>query len=472
MVDAVNSGRARSQSLRVAIVGAGPAGYYAALDLLASDSLDTHVDLFDRLPAPYGLVRYGVAPDHGKIRNVTKVYDRGVEAAGDRFRFFGHVELGTDISLDELMAGYNAVILTFGAQSDTRLRVPGEDLPQVYGAREFVAWYNGHPDFADVPFDLSAERAVVVGVGNVAIDVARILARTPDELAVTDISDIALARLARSRVREIDVVARRGPLQAKTTPSELLELTKMADADLVVAERDLEIDPVSQAVIDRGEGVSRQELRNLEIMREEARREPRPGRRCVRLRFYLSPVEIHGTDRVTGVTLRRNTIQEREGGYLGVVATDEVEAMDCGLVFRSIGYKVAPLPGVPFNPDWSVIPHQAGQVVSYDGGQPVAGLFVAGWAKRGPSGVIGTNKPDALETVATLLEAEARGELPAVRAGDIATLLEERGVSYVTYSDWQRLDALEISAGEAQGRPRRRFTDVPTMLAAVGKADG
>ena len=465
MVDATNGDRPRSQDLRVAVVGAGPAGYYSALDLLAQESLDAHVDLFDRLPAPYGLVRYGVAPDHGKIRNVTKVYDRGVEAAGDRFRFFGHVELGTDISLDELMARYNAVILTFGAQTDMHLGVPGEGLPQVYGAREFVAWYNGHPDFANAPFDLSADRAIVVGIGNVAIDVARILARTRDELALTDISDIALAALAGSRVREIDIVARRGPLQAKTTPSELLELTHMADADLVVAERDLELDPVSQAVIDRGHDVSRQSLRNLEIMREEARREPRPGRCCVRLRFYLSPVEVHGTDRVTGVTLRRNTIQEKTGGYLGVVATDETEDLDCGLIFRSIGYKGRPLPGLPFDADRGVFPNTLGRITDQND-NPIPQLYTAGWIKRGPSGIIGTNRACGVETADSLLndiDLLATNESKPGAEG-IYPILDKKKVRHINFMDWKKIDQHEIDLGKPKGKPRDKLTSVADML--------
>jgi len=454
--------------LRVAIVGAGPAGFYAALDLLDQESPRACVDMFDRLPAPFGLVRYGVAPDHGKIRKVTAFFSRRVEAAGDRFRFFGNVELGEDISIDELREHYDAVVLSFGAQTDRVLGIPGEDLPQVYAAREFVAWYNGHPDFATTQFELTAEKGIVVGVGNVAVDVARMLMRTREEMAVTDVSDLALEVLAGGRIQEVAVVARRGPLQAKTTPSELLELTKMANVDLVVSASDLELDPVSQAVLDRGD-VTRQTRRNLEIMEHEALRAPRPGRRCVRLRFYLSPIEVTGPSRVTAVRFQRNLLEEKKNGYLGVVPTGATEVMGCGVIFRSIGYKVAPVPGVPFNPDRSVIPHEAGQVLSCEEGQPARGLFVAGWAKRGPSGVIGTNKPDAIETVASLLAAHGRGELSEPATGDIVALLEGRRTRYVTYEDWKRLDAIEVEAGRSEGRPRSRLTSVEAMLAAVGK---
>ncbi len=455
--------------IRVAVVGAGPAGFYSVLDLFAREDLNAEVDLYDRLPAPFGLVRYGVAPDHLRIRSVTKVFTRGVEEAGDRFRYFGNVEIGKDVTIDELLSHYHAVVLAFGAQDDRELGIPGEDLPQSYSAREFVAWYNGHPDFCDMEFDLTGERAMVIGIGNVAVDVARILARTQDELTETDMSDEALAHLAKSNIREIDVVARRGPLQAKTTHTELIELARMADADLVVEERDLELDPISQRLLEE-EAVPRQQLRNLFIMQQEALREPRPGRRFVRLRFYLSPVEILGEGRVTGVKLRRNTLEEREGGYLGVVPTDETETVDCSALFRSIGYRVSVLPGVPYRSDWSIIPNEAGQVVTHPEREPVAGLFVAGWAKRGPSGVVGTNKPDAVETVSTLVDAYHAGKLATPTTDDIADLLRERGVRFVTYSDWQKLNQLEIEAGEAIERPRCRFLHVEDMLRALDES--
>jgi ferredoxin--NADP+ reductase len=463
------SAQATDTDLRVAIIGAGPAGFYAALALLESKAETVHVDMFDRLPAPFGLVRYGVAPDHQKIKSVTRVFERGAEAAGSRFRYFGHVELGKDVTLEELRSLYHAVILALGAQSDRHLGVPGEDLPGVYAAREFVAWYNGHPDFAEAQFDLSADTAIVVGIGNVAIDVARILTRTPQELAVTDITDSAQRALAASRIREVVILARRGPLQAACTPVELRELTEMLDADLVVSEADLVLDPFSQAQLDAGE-VDSQQRRNLEILRQDARRAPRPDRRIIRLRFYVSPTAILGADRVEGLRLVRNMAQRRDDGRISVVPTTDSQELRCGVVFRSIGYRVTPVPGVPYDEAHSAIPHRGGQVLTAAGGPALLGLFVSGWAKRGPTGVIGTNKPDANETVQALLEARRAGTLPQPSARDVADLLRERAVAFVSFSDWKLLDELEISAGRVYGRPRRKMTEVATMLAALDNA--
>ena len=456
--------------LRVAVIGAGPAGFYTALAILEDASLGAQVDMFDRLPAPYGLVRYGVAPDHQKIKSVTKVFERGAQAAGGRYRFFGNVQLGSDVTLGELRARYHAVVLSFGAQSDRHLEIFGEGLPGVYAAREFVAWYNGHPDFIRARFDLSAEHAVVVGIGNVAIDVARMLAHTPEELLATDTSDEALALLTESRVRDITILARRGPLQAACTPVELRELTQMAGADLVVPEDELVLDPISQAQLDAGE-VDQQARRNYEILKNSALREARPGRKVIRLRFYASPVEILGRQRVTGMRLRKNEIIQDSKGRQQTVPLESSEEIPCGVVFRSIGYKVSHVPGVPYDFKRSLIPHTLGQVLSVDDGLPVPGLFVAGWAKRGPTGVIGTNKPDAGETARSLIDAYRADQLPEPCDGDIEVLLAERHTPYVSFIDWQLLDKLEINAGMVQGRPRRKMTDVPAMLKAIETAE-
>jgi len=451
--------------LKVAIVGAGPAGFYAALDLLGRDDLDVRVDMFDRLPAPYGLVRYGVAPDHAKIKSVTRVYERGIEAAGDRYRFFGNVELSSDVSLDELLQRYHAVILSYGAQDDRHLGIPGEDLPGVYAAREFVAWYNSHPDFADAEFDLDAECAMVVGIGNVAIDVARILASTDEELSVTDINPKSQEQIVASPITKLLVVARRGPAQAACTAVELREMSHMQDSALVVSEQDLELDPLSRRLLEEG-GIDKQHQRNLEVMAQESMREA-PDGRFIQLRFYESPVEFIGTDHVEAVRIRRNTLTQRDDGKVVVSPTEETFTIPCQVVFRSIGYKIAPIAGVPFYSPWSIIPNDRGQVLTDLDGDPVPGLFVAGWAKRGPSGVIGTNKPDAVETVEVLLEAHARGELTLPQPEDVATLLEQRDVRFVTYEDWKRIDALEVQAGQAVGRPRLKFDRVEDMLAVL-----
>jgi ferredoxin--NADP+ reductase len=451
--------------LRVAVVGAGPAGFYATLDLFNHSEIDVQVDMFDRLPTPYGLVRFGVAPDHPKIKSVIKVYERGVQAAADRFRLFGHVELGKDVTVDELLARYHAVIITFGAQTDKKLGVPGEDLPGVYAAREFVAWYNCHPDYAEAQFKLYGERAVVIGVGNVAIDVARILMRTAGELCTTDIGQPAQDLVTTSPLTEVTVLARRGPVQAAATPQELHEMTEMEACDLVISHRDLELDPVTNQLIAEGK-IDSQAERALKSMREEALHEPRVGRKLINMRFYVSPVEFLGTDHVEAVKIVRNEMYLREDGSVAARGTDETEIIPCGAVFRSIGYAVAPVSGVPYDAKRQRIPHDKGQVLD-ESGSPVAGLFVAGWAKRGPSGVIGTNKPCAVETVQTMLGRFAAGELQDPVAGDIDALLRERGVQFVSFDQWKLLDQLETAAGAAEGRPRVKFRDVKSMLEAL-----
>ncbi|MFN2115919.1 MAG: FAD-dependent oxidoreductase [Anaerolineae bacterium] len=455
-----------SAPLHVAIVGGGPSGFYAALNLLERDDLDVHVDLFDRLPMLFGLVRYGVAPDHAKIKNVTRVFERGMDKAGARFRFLGNVEVGTDVSLDELMAHYDAVILAFGAQSDRRLNIPGEDLHGVYAAREFVAWYNSHPDYEDAEFDLDTERAMVIGVGNVAIDVARILASTDEELSSTDINPNAQAEIAASPINDILVVARRGPAQAACTAVELREMGNLQEATLVVSQRDLDLDPLSRKLLEQGD-IDSQNKRNLDAMAEESEREIPDDRPYIHLRFYESPVEFIGEDRLEAVKLRRNSLTQRGDGKVVVEPTDKFEVVPCGVAFRSIGYLVEPVPGVPYYEPWSWIPNVAGQVLKEKDGPPYLGLFVTGWAKRGPSGVIGTNKPCAAETVESLLAARERGELPARTGEDIGDVLRDRGVRFITRSDWEHLDKLERERGEAVGRPRVKFDGIDDMLEAV-----
>lgn len=452
-------------ALRIAIVGAGPAGFYSTLELFHHHEYDVHVDLFDRLPTPYGLVRFGVAPDHPKIKSVVKVYARGVEAAGDHFRMFGNVELGTDVTVEELRARYHAVILTIGAQTDRKLGIPGEDLAGIYAAREFVAWYNSHPDYVNARFELAGERAVVIGVGNVAIDVARILVSTRHELDATDISNTAEQAVTDSALDEVVILARRGPAQAAATPPELHEMTQMEAADLVIEPGDLALDEVTAALIEEGQ-LDSQSQRALAIMQREALPAARPGRKFIHMRFCVSPVAFHGTDRVEAVELVRNRLVRRADGSVAAQATDERELIPCGTVFRSIGYAVAPVPGVPYDAERHRIPHALGQVLDADG-VAVPGLFVAGWAKRGPSGVIGTNKPDAVETVHTLLSALAAGELPEPAAADVTELLNERDVRYVSYDQWKLLDELETHAGEVEGRPRVKFRDVASMLQAL-----
>src|SRR5213592_3253734 len=423
--------------LRVAIVGSGPAGFYAAGALLGAD-LAVEVDLLERLPTPWGLVRLGVAPDHPKIKSVSRAFERIADQPG--FRFLGNVEVGRDLYHDDLVRLYDAVIYAVGAQTDRRLGIPGEDLPGSWAATEFVAWYNGHPDYQQLEFDLNVERAVVIGNGNVALDVARMLALTPEELAPTDTTDPAIDAIGASPLREIVIVGRRGPAQASWTTQELKEMGELAGADVQVDVAELEDAAEDDTHI----------RRNMEVLREFAAREPSGKPLVVRFLFFRSPVAIHGDEKVEAVELVRNTLQEKDGRLIAV-ATDEHETLECGLVFRSVGYRGVGLPDVPFDEHRGTILNEGGRVVGE------AQTYCAGWIKRGPTGIIGTNKKDAMETVALLLEDLEQGRIAHkedVIAEAVETLLAGRGVRAVVYSGWSSIDDIERTAGEKLGRPR------------------
>lgn len=457
-----------AQPLRVAIIGAGPAGFYAAERLLKEAGVNIEVDIYDRLPTPFGLVRLGVAPDHQKIKSVTKQFDR--IAANPRFRFLGNVELGRDVSVDDLADHYHMLLYSTGAQTDRALGIPGDQLEGSHPATEFVAWYNGHPDFRDCHFDLSQEAAAVVGVGNVAVDVARILCRTPDELAKTDIADYALEALRESKVRTVYILGRRGPAQAAFTSPEAKELGELEDCDVIVPVEEATLDKLSEASLadaDRGT------VRKVEIIQQLAQREPQGKSKQLILRFLVSPTEIYSDEagHVRGIRIVHNELYATEAGTMRPRSTDRYEDLDVGLVFRSIGYRGVPLPGVPFHDSWGVILNEGGRVLDPVSKEPLPGQYTAGWIKRGPSGVIGTNKPDAVETVEHMLDDAAAGRTlqpsqPTAAAVD--ALLAERGARVVTYADWQALDELEIARGAACGRPRLKFTTVDEMLAALG----
>ncbi len=453
--------------LLVAIIGAGPSGFYAAGSLLNQKNVNLRVDMFDRLPTPFGLVRYGVAPDHQKIKSVSKVYER--TAADSRFRFYGHVNFGTDITHDDLRQHYDAIIYASGAQSDRKLNIPGEDLNGSISATEFVAWYNGHPDYADLAPILNTENIVVVGVGNVAMDVARILAKTVDELKETDIADHALEVLAESRVKNIFVLSRRGPAQVKFTNPEIKEFGELANAEPVVDAAELELDPLSaQEIAEDKEG-----LRNLEILRDFATRPSQGKDRKVHFRFLVSPAEIldDGAGNVGAVRIERNVLSPTADGYLNARGTGETFIIPAGMVMRSVGYKGLPLPDVPYEERSGTIYNQDGRVLDHATRTPVAGEYVVGWAKRGPSGVIGTNKPDAAETVEYLL-ADLPNLTPAPNAdpASIEALLQSRGVTYVTIAGWRLLDQIETLRGTDSGRPRVKFTNTDEMLQAIAEA--
>ena len=449
--------------LRAAVVGSGPAGFYAAGALLASEDPVFEVDMIERLPTPWGLVRLGVAPDHPKIKDVSRAFER--IAARPGFRFLGNVELGRDLTPDDLVRLYDAVVYAVGAQTDRHLGIPGEDLPGSWPATVFVAWYNGHPDFQDLEFDLSGERAVVIGNGNVAVDVARMLALTAEELAPTDTTDPAIAAIAGSGIREILMLGRRGPVQGAFTTPELIELGELAGADVVVDPAELELDPASAAELEAGTAIQK---RNLDVLREFAARAPTGKPRSLHLRFRVSPVAILGDERVEAIEIVRNELVPDGRGSVRAVPTGDREVIPCSVVFRSVGYRGVELPGVPFDGDRATIRNDRGRVVD-DGSSPVPGVYCAGWIKRGPSGVIGTNKKDASETIELLLEDARSGALtraPEASAEAVDALLAERGANIVTYTGWESIDKHETERGLPLGRPRVKLATWDELLAA------
>ena len=434
---------------RAAIVGAGPSGFYAADQLLKAGF---EVDLYDALPTPFGLVRAGVAPDHPKIKSVTRVYAK--TAKHEAFRFFGGVKLGVDVSRAELLERYHAVLYAIGTATDNRLGIPGEDRPGSHAATEFVAWYNGHPDFAGHEFDLDGGRAVVIGNGNVAIDVARMLVLHPDELAPTDTADHAIDAFGQATVQEVVLLGRRGPAQAAFTNPELRELGELARADVIV-------DPAQLEGVEEPEDTTQK--RNVEILRDYAAREPEGKSHRIELRFLRSPVEILGEGEDGPVTGVRVSINELVDGR--AVPTGEEEVIECGLVLRSIGYRGHPIADIPFDERRGLIRNLGGRVCEEDG-QPCPGEYVVGWIKRGPSGVIGTNKKDATDTVARIVEDAEAGVLnDPVRsdADELEAWLVERVPDVVTWEGWEAIDAHESSEGEPLGRPRVKLVSVDRM---------
>jgi ferredoxin--NADP+ reductase len=451
------------QPLRIAIIGSGPSGFYAAGHALthkAHPDLIVEVDMFDRLPTPWGLVRGGVAPDHPNIKAVSRVYEK--TAAHEGFRFYGNVEFGRDIAQEDLAQRYHAVIYAVGAQTDRQMGVPGEELAGSWAATEFVAWYNGHPDYRELEFDLSSRRAVVVGNGNVAMDVARMLALSTEELARTDVADHALEVLAESAIEEIVVLGRRGPAQAAFTNPELLELGEMTDADVAVDPAEAQLDEHSARWLEAEADATAR--RNVEILRVYSQREATGKRRRIVLRFLASPFALVGGNRVEGVELVRNEIVRGDDGALRAAATEQRETIDAGIVFRSIGYRGVALPGVPFDERHGTIPNESGRLIER------RGEYAVGWIKRGPSGVIGTNKKDAQETVNALLADAQDGSLLHPADPDRASLeglLAERAPDHVTYRGWESIDRLERSAGEAQDRPRVKLCSFDDLLGAA-----
>jgi ferredoxin--NADP+ reductase len=431
---------------RVAVVGSGPSGLYTVASLLAADD-PPHVDVIDRLPTPYGLVRYGVAPDHARMKAVTRVLAKPF--ARDHVRYLGNIEVGRDLAHDDLVAHYDAVVYASGTEHDRRLGIPGEDLPGSVPSAAFVRWYNGHPDAADTGFVLDAAQVAVVGAGNVALDVARVLGRTAEEMRGTDVPARVLAELARSRVREVHVLIRRGPADAKFTPAELFQLSELADADVVVHDSGAGIDDPATAT-------DRRVRLNLETFQTFATTSPRGRNRRIHLRFLTAPVRIIGNRRVQGVVVERNR-RDPDGRIAG---TGVRETIPAGMVVTAVGFRGAPLDGLPFDDDSGTVPNESGRVVR--DGAPVPGVYVAGWLKRGPSGVIGTNKPDGAETAAAVLADIAAAD--PVERPDVLELLAARSVVPVDWAGWLRLEEYEGGLGAADGRGRVKVADLGSML--------
>jgi len=442
-------------TLRIAVVGAGPSGLYAA-DALSTSGTD--VDVLDRLPVPFGLVRYGVAPDHHSIRSVRDTLQKVLEKPG--VRLLGGVEVGRDVSVDELLAAYDAVVLTYGASRDRRLDVPGEDLPGSVAATDFVAWYCGHPDAdrASIEAALAAARSVVVvGVGNVAVDVTRVLTAPADRLEVTDMPQHVLEALRSTTINDVHVLGRRGPAQATWTTKELKELAELDGVDIVVDDpHDLDLEPVSAALVESDRVVAR----NVEVIRSWAEHVLDGTHRHIHLHFHSRPAELRGTGRVSSVVVERTTV-DADGVARGTGQTYEVGAQ---LVIRSVGYRGVALDGVPFDARRNVVPNIAGRVVDADG-TPVAGLYVAGWIKRGPTGIIGTNKKDAAATVASLLE--DLGDDEGAGGDGVVALLAERGVDVVTLEGWASIDAAERALGATRGRERTTIHERGSLITAA-----
>jgi ferredoxin--NADP+ reductase len=446
----------------VAIVGSGPSGYFAAASLLklAANNpaeVDVHVDMLEMLPTPWGLVRSGVAPDHPKIKSISKQFEK--TAADPRFRFFGNIRVGEHVRADELAERYDAVIYAVGAQSDRHLGIPGEDLPGSVAAVDFVGWYNAHPHFQDRTPDLRCHRAIVIGNGNVALDVARILVTDPGELHSTDIADHALELLDPRGVEEVVIIGRRGPLQATFTSPELRELGDLKGLENVDVVIDpAEFDGISDADV---EAAAKHPKQNVKVLRSYLGREPQPGHRRIVFRFHTSPIEIRGDRRVEEVVLGRNELVTDENGRVVAKDTGAREVLPAQLVVRSVGYRGVATPGLPFDERTGTIPHTDGRI------EGTHNQYVVGWIKRGPSGVIGSNKSDSAATVDTLaadLASATRADAGTDRADELMQWLVSRQPQLVTDEHWQLIDAHERSTGEPHGRPRVKVVSVADLL--------
>ncbi len=452
---------------KIAVVGSGPAGFYAAGELFRQQSWPIKVDMFERLPTPYGLVRGGVAPDHQKIKSVTKIYSR--IADNDNFRFFGNVEFGTDIHRSDVLELYDGIIYAIGSPSDRSLGIPGEDLPGSHSATEFVGWYNGHPDFRDLKFNFSAKHVFVIGMGNVALDVARILAKTPEELSKTDIADYALAALFESQVEDIWLVGRRGPLQASFTPVEVREFLELENADVILEGGPLKLDAQSQLILESD--ASKDKKKNIEILKQISEKKSLNKKKRVHFLFLASPLELLGNGFVEKIKMVRNELVKLDDGSLRPRPIGDFMEENAGLVFRSIGYNGNPLVDIPFDQNSGTIPNKFGQIIEDCKDKSLSTReYVAGWIKRGPTGVIGTNKHDAVESVSRMLETFLEEKIEPRQQNEISgieSLLKERNVDYVSFEDWKLLDEYETEEGKLQERPRVKVTSIEKMIEII-----
>jgi ferredoxin--NADP+ reductase len=450
--------------LRVAVVGSGPAGFYATDALLRAKDLTVEVDLFDRLPTPFGLVRYGVAPDHQNIKAAIRAFEKTAKLP--RFRFLGNVDVCHAVGADELARHYDQIVWAVGCETDRRLGIPGEDLPGSHPATLFVAWYNGHPDHRHHRFDLTTERAVIVGVGDVSTDITRILVRRRDELEKTDVADYAMRALRESRVREVVWLGRRGPGEAAFAQKELATIAELDDVDVL-------FDPAQiEQALARADELETAARKKVEYMAELSRRGGRGARHIVRLRFLTSPVELIGDGRVQALKVEKNALVTAPDGSISARGTGEHELIETGLVFRSVGYHGVPLPGVPWDGKKGRISNVDGRVTDA-AGAVVPDAYVVGWIKRGPTGLIGTNKGDAVATVKKMLEDVAGRTAPIDPqkcAQAVDRLLAAKGVRPVSWDDWEKLDRAELELGARRGKVREKLTSVEQMLAVLAGA--
>jgi ferredoxin--NADP+ reductase len=453
------------RSWRVAIVGSGPAAFYTAEALFKAAPDSIAVDLFDRLPVPFGLVRGGVAPDHQNIKGVVKIYNK--IAASPGFRFFGNVRIGRDVQIDELAANYHQIVYAFGCESDQKLGVPGEGLGGVYTATDFVGWYNGHPDHSHHRFDLArAHRVALVGNGNVAMDVARILLESPDALANTDISDHALATLRQSKVREVVLLGRRGPAQAAFSPKEIEEIAELPDVDVVVTAAEAHLDAMSASWLEK-EG-ARSQHRNVEFVRRRVEHGEGTRPKKLRCRFLVAPTELHGrNEQLTNVRVQHMELVADADGTPRPRPKGTHEDLAVDLLFKAIGYRGIPVAGVPFDDKKGIVPNVDGRVVEKVGGPVRVGHYCSGWCKRGPTGLIGTNSLDAKATVEAMKADRGDGNTLQPAKGDLIAAMQWRGIDVVTWDDWQRLDAWEVQQGKLHGKLRHKLASVDAMMQQV-----